>query len=481
MQKYIQKIGFILLIFCVSHISLQAQDLLWSNPTKLRGGAPFMKVLGENKSGTFLMRYRNQNYTKSIILDRFDANLNLELSTYIDLKKSKLHKVQLTPQGILIITTQKNKREKKYVLMGQWYNFDLIPISQKIPLINYEKIDLNSQQILIQMNDSLNTLGVCYLNYEDTQCILKGRLFNMSLEPFQDMSFSISSLASNTLHDMILTNQNIMTIHTSTIQNLENKPKEHSLIILDSDTASIFPFPDSISIGSSTLIYHREKDEAHWIGFYNQLGQYGYRGIIHVEPQQKTKTFQTSITPFPLTWTESLQSGALSSQTIDEDFSIIASIPKSDGGLLIIAEQKDWFKENDINVINGISQSTVKNIYKFNGILVMDFDQGLSPSWHHHIVKNQISINDGGYFSSAALYVSQHYIQLLYNDQFRSSGDVLQYTIYNNGSTKSQKIAKLALEYVAIIPEGSLQVNAQEVVIPSYKNRRFSLLKIRYY
>jgi len=52
-QKYIQKIGFILLIFCVSHISLQAQDLLWSNPTKLRGGAPFMKVLGENKSGTF--------------------------------------------------------------------------------------------------------------------------------------------------------------------------------------------------------------------------------------------------------------------------------------------------------------------------------------------------------------------------------------------------------------------------------------------
>ena len=81
MQKYIQKIGFILLILCASKMALNAQEMKWSNPIKLKGGANFPKVLGENSNGIFLMRYRNRFYTKSIFLEQSLHKIKTYLSS----------------------------------------------------------------------------------------------------------------------------------------------------------------------------------------------------------------------------------------------------------------------------------------------------------------------------------------------------------------------------------------------------------------
>ena len=97
-----------------------------------------------------------------------------------------------------------------------------------------------------------------------------------------------------------------------------------------------------------------------------------------------------------------MNTGFFISNTISGDFKLKSCVPKSDGGVVIIAEQKDITKESDVYVINGISQSTAKNIYKFNEILTLSYDNEFFTEWQHKITKNQITINDGGYFSSAA-------------------------------------------------------------------------------
>ena len=89
-------------------MALNAQEMKWSNPIKLKGGANFPKVLGENSNGIFLMRYRNRFYTKSIFLERYNSDLNLDLSLYVDLKNAQILKVQMTPKGILVIKSKKN-------------------------------------------------------------------------------------------------------------------------------------------------------------------------------------------------------------------------------------------------------------------------------------------------------------------------------------------------------------------------------------
>jgi hypothetical protein len=190
--------------------------------------------------------------------------------------------------------------------------------------------------------------------------------------------------------------------------------------------------------------------------------------------------WDTKYRRFDPEWLKSLNTGFFSPNTIAEDFALKACVPQSDGGLLIIAEQKDISTESDIYIINGISQSTAKNIYKFNEILSLSYDNEYYPQWRQRITKNQITINDGGYFSSAALFVNKKYTQLLYNDQFRNSGEVVQYTMYNTGQTNSQKLIKTELDYLAIIPDGAMQVSSNKLIVPTYKNRKFSLLKLIY-
>ena len=52
--------------------------------------------------------------------------------------------------------------------------------------------------------------------------------------------------------------------------------------------------------------------------------------------------------------------------------------------------------------------------------------------------------------------------------------------MYNTGQTNSQKLIKTELDYLAIIPDGAMQVSSNKLIVPTYKNRKFSLLKLIY-
>ena len=58
-QKYIQKIGFKLLILFTIEMALNAQEMKLSNPIKLSGVANIPKVLGENSSWIIIPINRN--------------------------------------------------------------------------------------------------------------------------------------------------------------------------------------------------------------------------------------------------------------------------------------------------------------------------------------------------------------------------------------------------------------------------------------
>ena len=237
---------------------------------------------------------------------------------------------------------------------------------------------------------------------------------------------------------------------------------------------------DSVEIKSAKLAYSRADDAVRIVAFY---------GIEDTPGLVGTLTFKLSIdrtygilncSPFPEKLINNVELNDRKDGAISEGFGILEAIPRSDGGMLIIAEQKEVATEDDIILVNGIPQSTSKNIYNFNELLIINYDSSAFIDWHKVVTKNQTTVNDGGYFSSVAIFVGDKYIQLLYNDQIRSSGDVMQYTIYNNGVEESKKLLKTELDFVAIIPEESSQVSSNKLIIPTSKNRRFSLLKLVY-
>lgn len=486
MQKYIQNLRLCLLIFILSGMSTQAQVLQWSNATKLKGGAVFTKVIGENEKGVYLLRYRNRFYNKNIILERYSSQLVFDKSINIELRKARLSKLYLTTKGILVIKTKYIRQQQENRLIAQWYNFDFEEMGESVVLAKTVVKDFGDRgNFRIRMSDDLQSLAVLYSEIAaEDQSTLYYQLFSDSLVRVVNDTFNIAhDYNTLVLQDILLTNDRKVSILANVAPRPTKRVKttDFHMFTLAGSTLYDTQITDSVDLKSPRLIYNRQHDQATVASFYGPKEQQGIVGALFFSMNSTLDSGAVMWSKFGEDLIDKITKNDRNEDAVSEGFSILEATPRSDGGMLIIAEQKNIATEDDIILVNGLPQSTSKNIYNFNEILLLNYDDSAYLDWHKLITKNQTTVNDGGYFSSVVIYTGPKYIQLLYNDQLRSSGDVMQYTVYNNGMEKSKKLLKAELDYVAIVPSEAMQVSSNKVIIPTSKNRRFALLKLVYH
>ena len=107
-------------------------------------------------------------------------------------------------------------------------------------------------------------------------------------------------------------------------------------------------------------------------------------------------------------------------------YSLDELVLRSDGGALLVAEQ--YFVE-EINRIDpyGFGYYSTFNrtyrpdfIYYYNDIIVVNIRPDGEVEWASRIPKQQVSQNDGGYFSSYAMSIVRDKIFFVYNDDYRN-------------------------------------------------------------
>jgi hypothetical protein len=461
------------------------QVLQWSNPIKLKGAAVFTKVLTENESGIFLLRYRNRFYSKNVIIDRYSHRLMLQDSRVIGLKNARLVKIYTTAKGLLVIKSQLNKYTQYNELLAQWYSYDLQPLDESILLASSPVREFGDKgNFRLRISDNLAFITV--MNTERTESgelLWNISLRSIDLQEIQKKRVHITVPYQNfVIHDMVLGNTGELFMLTGTIERERRKKvnTRYSMYHLRDTVLSDFLLSDSLVIKSAHLTYDRVADNARVTGFFGEAETYGAFGTFFYQLNPRRDSGELIVSGFTEEFISEVNVNDRNGGAISEGFNILEAIPRSDGGVMLIAEQKDIATEDDIVMVNGIPQSTSKNIYNFNELLVLNYDADGFMDWHKLITKNQTTVNDAGYFSSVVIFVGEKYVQLLYNDQLRSSGDVMQYTVYNNGFMEGKKLLKAQLDYVAIIPSEAKQVSSNKIIIPTSKNRRFALLKLSY-
>lgn len=461
------------------------QMLQWSNATKLKGGAVFVKVIGENQKGVFVLRYRNRLYNKNIVLDRFNHQLVLQKSTSIELRKSRLSKLYLTPTGILAIRTKYARQQHQNSAIAQWYDLDFNEIGNaKILATSDTKKYGNKGDFKIRISDDLLHFVVMHTQPDDKNTTtIFCTVFSDSLVQVAQHSYQTHySFADFMLYDAAITNSKDITVLANVLQRSDKQEQQTDFHFFTSCDTAFFDvrITDSLSLKSPKLVYHRNKDRCSVVGFYGEHGKRGILGTLFFTPDCCLASGKLMCSKFGDSLVKSITTNNRNDVAISDGFSILQATPRSDGGLLLIAENTNIATADDIVLINGLPQSISKNVYNFDDIMLLNYDDSAFLNWHKIINKNQTTVNDGGYFSSVVIYTAPQYVQLLYNDHMRSSGEVMQHTIYNNGSEKSKKLVKTEIDYVAIVPSEAKQVSTNKIIIPTTKNRRFALLKLVY-
>ena len=113
-----------------------AQDIEWSNPRKLKGSTAYTSVIGQDETGLYLLRYRNQFLTKNIVIERYRNHLGYALSKNITLKKSRLLYAELQKKGLLLLTAHYDRKAMKNEVHCHWYDHNINPIGKQRVLVS---------------------------------------------------------------------------------------------------------------------------------------------------------------------------------------------------------------------------------------------------------------------------------------------------------------------------------------------------------
>lgn len=481
-----------LILLCLFQLSASAQRQEWSNSRKLKGTAVFTKVLGENAHGVFLMRYRNRFFTRSVIVEKYRNHLGFNFSRNILLRKSRLVSLELNDEGLLFFTAGFNKTTLRNELMAQYYDFNVLPKTKSKTIASAalaETYDRGDFQV--HTATDLSHYLVTFTEKSTTgNRIVHMKIFNTELQLFKEKSVEIPVKYEDFLRVDVQTDnyENVFMLikeKSKTGRKGERNWEPWRLMIWNArgDSLSDYALNDSGTyLQKAKISIDRMRNEVLVTAFYSSLGPEGFSGVYLFRLAQGE-----IVTPIRTLskLSKEIMGDLIGERPSDDEseaaeFELLKAIPMSNGGITLISERASMSSEEDVIYINGIPQNTSRNIYNFDDVFVLCLDSTGNIAWHRMINKSQSSLNDGGYYSSIIIGVTQGNVHIIFNDKMRGNGNVLQYSIDAKGKMTNSILLRSDREFLSVIPAESKQISANKMLIPVSRDKKFALLKLIY-
>lgn len=480
----------ILLLLIFLPFSVSGQQLEWSNARKLKGTSVFTKVIGENSNGIYLLRTKTSIFSKQLIVEHYRNHLGLEATKSMPLKRQRLVSANVNENGPLIFTSRYNKVTQMNELSGYYLNGGLEPVKEPevvdaAPISDfYDRGDFTVRYSVTQ-----NRILVYHSEKTDDKEllihleILDRQLKHVSSKRVQ-LPFPYEEIVVRDLHIDDSGNVYLLITHQAEVHRRTSNPvMTHSLYCYYPDTDQM---EDYLLSDSSTFLlqprisFDRNNHRVNVTAFYSHTFFNTFTGVYFFSLGRNQDPV-VYLTPF----SEELISLLIGKVRMERggevsDFQVMKAIPSSDGGVILVAERASVSADEDILIVSGVAQTMTRNIYNYDDILVVALDSAGAISWHHVIYKNQSSMNDGGYFGSIVVAVTPANIHIIYNDKMRGNGDIMQISIDGTGAISSKILIKSERNFISVIPSEARQIGANELLLPTMRDKKFALLKLVY-
>lgn len=148
-------------------------------------------------------------------------------------------------------------------------------------------------------------------------------------------------------------------------------------------------------------------------------------------------------------------------------------IQKEDGGIIVVAEQYYVVVVTSTSTSSTGTSTKTTYYYHYDNILVLNIDKNGKFIWQKIIPKNQVSANDGGYYSSYTLAVKEDKLYFLYNTPitkfliFSYPTNVLSlFVLDEDGELSDQSdIINKKDSKVSMVPKTGVQVSDNEILM----------------
>jgi hypothetical protein len=162
-----------------------------------------------------------------------------------------------------------------------------------------------------------------------------------------------------------------------------------------------------------------------------------------------------------------------------EHFYVRKLIPRSDGGLLMVSENFQISQQLETFFLNGIPQTSSKNVYNYNDVLFLALDSAGNNEWNYLLHKRQSSFASSNHYNSIATFVCDSFVHLLYNDNISQNNRVMYVSLGRSGKMLQKVLFSSENAYTAVIPSEGKQTGFNRFVVPLVTDKQTYFLKVR--
>lgn len=490
MKNYI-----IVILLCFFSSNAYAQKIEYSKPIKLTNKTPRFKILGRNANYFIAERWGSKFH----YLDLYNANLKRVSSKELRLDTDEsLKKIWIQPKKGWIVYTKATK------------DFTLIEAKQLDIKLNIRNTAIRLDSIverkdLVQSNlrTSMSLNEKYFATYipifsKGTLDYFMATVYDQNLKEVQKVKLKSSFVRQGSFVDLLVLNNGEL------IAVFKEKASTNSFEIYHSISKGNIK---KHSLKLDNEVFKKLKFEVDNLN--NTLLIAGFKLI------QENKRVKAANAMFSLKL--DLQTGAFSKKTTEvftqefyklltgkesksdvvslQTFYIKTIIPRLDGGYLVFAES---FYENEESIeipqstpISGSSgglilgqasfspSTTYKtSYYHYNDVIVYTLTDSMEMQSVNIIKKRQKSEEDNGGYSSFKIANQQNMLEVLFLDEISINSSLKRYTLNQDSEIFKDYILNVEQNNVMPVVKLAVQTAPNEILVPSYLNNSFSIIKI---
>jgi hypothetical protein len=481
-------------IWGVLHITgAYAQTVEWSPPQKQRGKTSFTRILGANTMGYYLLRSKNSDFSREVVLERYKGSLTLDFSRELMLGgKSRFENIVLYEDGLLLLKSSENTQTGKIELLSTkvdengiagttWSkvdespkksgndpgDFTVVPNTNKTLLVaSHTEYGTNNQSILVitifntQHQQILSRKFDLEYNYE------KLRYKELQIDDNGNVFFSVTYTNNDKKKNSPERKEHIMFAYYKSTDRLVRYKLNEGNYYVNEFSFGINYVKNCLTICG--LYSNTSEDFAGGTFLYNINLDSG--GVFYHRFQE----FDKGLVSKMIGEREASKKPELS------NIQMKRLILRSDGGIVLAAENVYTTQQTYTYYVNGMPQYSYRTIYNYDDIMVISLDPDGKSEWYDVIRKKQSSLNDEGYFSSFTMIAVKDKMHFLYNDNSRGNNDVVDVSISNYGQREKNLLLNSKNTYALIIPTESRLVSYNTLITGALREKQFSLLKVTY-
>ncbi|MCB0771577.1 MAG: hypothetical protein KDC00_14345 [Flavobacteriales bacterium] len=420
-------------------------EITWGPELNDSKDGDFREVFAYNEEEVYML----VNYKKEIHVQKMDLGFHSVykklLPMEIDKNDHRLELIQLIGDRIVVFTTYYDKKAKSNELFLRMFNAgNMSPIGriQRVAEMPVESrrqtgsFDVHSSpddsKILVNLNlpfEKENMERFALRVYDNEMNALWQRDVEL---PYPDDEFAVADLRLDDEGSVIMVGKKYaekseakelrkdkkptFVYHLLVYHADKDVPDDHAIIVQDKFLQDL-----TLSLGDEGDILCG--------GFYGNKGSYTTRGTFFLRLDRKSKAvihesykeFTDDFITQYMTEKEEDKVKKKADKKGEElemfNYELRDIVRTDDGGAVLVGEQYRFYvTTSTFTDANGRTSTTTTYHYVYNDIIVVNVDPEGNIDWAVKVPKRQHTTNDGGYYSSFAMHVTEDNIYFVFND-----------------------------------------------------------------